>query len=147
MKYTQAKLGRIFILRLEHGDKIPDSIEDFAEENCIESALVHFIGGAEQISTIVVGPEDGDAKKPKPMLTNLLGTSEAFGVGTLFLNENRHPKLHMHASFGREHKALTGCTREGVEIWQIGEVVIQELLQKSAVRKVDSQTGFELLDI
>jgi predicted DNA-binding protein with PD1-like motif len=147
MKYTQAHLGRVFILRLEHGDKIPNTIEDFAEDKSIKSALVYFLGGAQKKSTIVVGPEEGNEEKPKPMLTNLFGTSEAFGLGTLFCNEDQHPKLHMHASFGRENKALTGCTREGIEIWQIGEVIIQELIQKSAVRKADYQTGFELLDI
>ncbi|EGW37165.1 hypothetical protein [Desulfosporosinus sp. OT] len=30
MKYSEANLGRIFILRLEHGDRIPDTIENFA---------------------------------------------------------------------------------------------------------------------
>ena len=147
MKYTEASQGRIFILRMEHGDKIPDLIEEFAQEQQIKAALVFLLGGADTGSQVVVGPEDGTSPKPIPMVTSLLGTSEALGLGTLFCDEEGLPKLHLHASFGRSREAITGCTREGVAIWQIGEVVIQELRNSSAHRKIDPQTGFELLEV
>ncbi|KAF1085312.1 hypothetical protein SPSYN_01448 [Sporotomaculum syntrophicum] len=96
---------------------------------------------------MVVGPEDGNAPKPRKMVTELLGTSEAMGIGTLFINEEGLPKLHMHSAFGRNRDTVTGCTREGVIIWHIGEVVIFELLNSTAFRKVDPGTGFELLEL
>lgn len=147
MKYSEANLGRIFILRLEHGDKIPDTIEKFAKEHKVDSAILHFLGGADINSKVVVGPEDGLAKKPRKMVTELLGTSEAVGIGTLFINEEKVPKLHLHSAFGRNRDTVTGCTREGISIWHIGEVVIFELLNSSARRKFDTETGFELLDL
>lgn len=147
MKYSEANLGRIFILRLEHGDIIPDTIEDFARTNQIDSAIVHFLGGADIKSKVVVGPEDGTAAKPIPMVTELLGTSEAVGIGTLFTNEEKIPKLHLHSSFGRNRDTVTGCTREGVKIWHIGEVIIFELANTTARRKIDLETGFELLEL
>jgi predicted DNA-binding protein with PD1-like motif len=147
LKYSEAKIGRIFILRLEHGDKIPDVIEEFAAKQKIKSAIVHFLGGADAGSKVVVGPEDGTAPKPRPMVTELSGTSEAVGMGTLFINEAGIPKLHMHAAFGRERGTVTGCTREGVAVWHIGEAVICELLGTSAARRVDPGTGFELLEL
>ncbi|MFP4016477.1 MAG: PPC domain-containing DNA-binding protein [Halanaerobiales bacterium] len=147
MKYTEAKLGRVFILRLEHGDVIPDVIEKFAADKEIYSAVVQFLGGADVDSKVVVGPEDGSAEKPVPMIEGLFGTSEAVGVGTLFTNEEGTTKLHLHSAFGRQKDTITGCTREGVKIWHIGEVIIHELVEHSASRKVDSDTGFELLDI
>ncbi len=147
MKYTEANLGRIFILRLEHGDMLPDVIEEFAKNHQIKSAIVHFLGGADTKSKIVVGPEDGIAAEPRPMVTELLGTSEAIGTGTIFLDESDTPKLHLHAAFGRNRETVTGCTREGVKIWHIGEVVISELLHTKAKRKIDLKTGFELLEI
>jgi len=147
MKYSEASLGRIFILRLEHGDRIPDTIEEFAVNQQIDSAIVHFLGGADTNSKIVVGPEDGTTSKPRPMVTELLGTSEAIGMGTLFLDEAGIPKLHLHSAFGRNRETVTGCTREGVKVWHIGEVVIFELLNTTAKRKIDSETGFELLEI
>lgn len=147
MKYSEAKLGRIFILRLEHGDKIPDIIEEFAAEQEIKSAVVHFLGGADTGSKVVVGPEDGTAPKPRPMVTELSGTSEAVGMGTLFINDAGMPKLHLHAAFGRGRDTVTGCTREGVVVWRIGEAVIFELLNTTAARKIDPGTGFELLEL
>lgn len=145
MKYSEANLGRTFILRLEHGDKIPDTIEEFAKTHQVESAIVYFLGGADKDSKVVVGPEDGAAEKPRPMITNLLGTSEALGIGTLFMNEERVSKLHLHSAFGRNRDTVTGCTREGVVIWHIGEVVMIELTNTTAQRKIDPETGFELL--
>jgi len=147
MKYSEAKTGRIFVLRLEHGDKIPDVIEEFAAVQKIKSAIVHFLGGADAGSKVVVGPEDGTASKPRPMVTELSGTSEAVGMGTMFINVAGIPKLHLHAAFGRGRDTVTGCTREGVLVWHIGEAVIFELLNTTAVRRIDPGTGFELLEI
>ena len=147
MKYSEANLGRIFVLRLEHGDRIPDIIEEFAANQQINAAVLHFLGGADTDSKIVVGPEDGTASKPRPMVTELLGTSEAVGMGTLFLNEAGVPKLHLHSAFGRNRETVTGCTREGVKVWHIGEVVLYELLNTTAKRRIDPETGFELLEV
>ncbi|WP_088185754.1 PPC domain-containing DNA-binding protein [Desulfosporosinus sp. FKA] len=147
MKYSEANLGRIFILRLEHGDRIPDIIEAFARTHQVGSAIVHFLGGADIKSKVVVGPEDGTAAKPIPMVTELLGTSEAVGIGTIFTNEENIPKLHLHSAFGRNRDSVTGCTREGVAIWHIGEVIIFELANSTARRKIDPETGFELLEL
>ncbi|SHE84515.1 PPC domain-containing DNA-binding protein [Desulforamulus putei] len=147
MKYTEAKLGRIFILRLEHGDRLPDTIEEFAQSQGIESATLLFLGGSDQNSKVVVGPEDGTAIKPVPTVIGLPGVSESVGVGTIFLNEDRMPKLHLHSAFGRKEQTVTGCTREGVTIWHIGEVIIFELINCSAQRKIDPTTGFELLQV
>lgn len=147
MQYREAKLGRIFVLRLEHGDVIPDVIEEFAQVQNISSALVHFLGGADTGSKLVVGPEDGTQVKPKIMVEPLWGVSEAVGTGTIFLNEEGKPKLHLHAACGREKGTLTGCTREGVKVWQIGEAIILELLQVKGRRKVDPQMGFAVLEL
>ncbi|MFY9114318.1 MAG: PPC domain-containing DNA-binding protein [Dethiobacteria bacterium] len=148
MKFSEGRTGRIFVLRLEQGEKIPEVIESFAGEQGVPAALVFFLGGAERGSKVVVGPEEGTEKgRPVSMITALKGTSEALGFGTLFNNEEGSPKLHMHSAFGREQDTITGCTREGVEIWNIGEVVLIEILDTSAVRKVNPQSGFELLEL
>jgi predicted DNA-binding protein with PD1-like motif len=147
MKYTEANIGRIFILRLEHGDRIPQVIEDLAKQKNIASATVLFMGGAAGGSKVIVGPQDGAEAKPVPVVTALSDACEAVGVGTIFTNEAGLAKLHLHAAFGRTDTAIVGCTREGVEIWHIGEVVILELLNHSAERKIDPKTGFELLEV
>ena len=147
MKYSEGNIGRVFILRLEDGDKIPQTIEDFALEKSINSGLVFFIGGADKGSKIIVGPKDGTAAKPISVMRELHDASEAMGLGTIFLNEENVPKLHLHSTFGRCLETLTGCTREGVSIWKVCEIVILEILNISALRRIEPQTGFELLEI
>ena len=147
MQFTEAKLGRVFVLRLHDGDHLPDVLESFAVENQISSALCFFLGGVKEKGRIVVGPKDGYAFPPEPMVTLLNGVHEACGVGTIFADEEGKPKLHMHASFGRNEKTITGCVRMGVDVWRIGEVVVIELLGAVARRAVDKETGFEFLEI
>jgi len=147
MKYTQAQAGRIFILRLEHGDVVTETIQNFAQEHNIRSAYVQIVGGADKNSRIVVGPKDGLAEKPEKVYLETEAVSEMFGVGTIFTNESGEAKLHLHASFGRGNKANTGCCWPGVKTWHIGEVIIHELISQKTKRKHNTQNGFELLEI
>jgi predicted DNA-binding protein with PD1-like motif len=147
MQFTEAKFGRIFVLRLHDGDHLPDVLESFAAGHHITTALCFFLGGAKEKGRVVVGPKDGYALPPEPMVTLLNGVHEACGVGTIFADEEGKPKLHMHASFGRNEKTVTGCVRMGVDVWRIGEVVVLELLGTVAHRAIDKETGFEFLEI
>jgi predicted DNA-binding protein with PD1-like motif len=147
MQFTEAKLGRIFVLRLHDGDRLPDVLESFAVERNISSALCFFLGGAKENSRVVVGPKNGYAIPPEPMVTLLNGVHEACGVGTIFADEKGKPKLHMHASFGRNENAITGCVRLGVDVWQIGEVIVIELTEAQARRVIDKKTNFEFLEV
>jgi uncharacterized protein len=146
MDYTEANLGRIFVLRLHQNEVLHVEIEKFAAEKQIKSALCFFLGGAEDKSKVVVGPKDGAAMPPNPMVTLLKGVHEGVGVGTIFTTQAGEPMLHMHASFGRNDNAVTGCVRKGVDIWLIGEVVILELTGTSAKRRKDKTSGFEVLE-
>jgi predicted DNA-binding protein with PD1-like motif len=147
MQFTEAKLGRIFVLRLHDGDRLPDVLESFAAEKNISSALCFFLGGAKENSRVVVGPKNGSAIPPEPMVTLLNGVHEACGVGTIFANEEGKPKLHMHTSFGRDENTVTGCVRLGVDVWEIGEVIVIELTGAQARRVIDKKTNFEFLEV
>jgi predicted DNA-binding protein with PD1-like motif len=147
MQFTEAKFGRVFVLRLHDGDRLPDVLESFAAEKNVSTALCFFLGGAKEKSRVVVGPKDGYALPPEPMVTLLNGVHEACGVGTIFADEQGKPKLHMHASFGRKQNTVTGCVRMGVDVWQIGEVVVIELTEAQARRVIDKKTNFEFLEV
>jgi predicted DNA-binding protein with PD1-like motif len=147
MQFTEAKLGRAFVLRLHDGDRLPDILESFAAEKNVSTALCFFLGGAKENSRVVVGPKDCYNLPPEPMVTLLEGVHEACGVGTIFADETGKPKLHMHSSFGRSENTVTGCVRMGVEVWQIGEVVMLELTGATAHRAKNEETGFEFLEI
>ena len=147
MQYSEAKLGRVFVLRLHDGDRLPNVVESFANDKKIATAFCLFLGGAKEGSRIVVGPSDGSALPPNPMITLLNGVHESCGVGTIVVDESGKPKLHMHASFGRKNETITGCVRMGVDVWHIGELVILELICPKACRVINKETGFEFLEI
>jgi uncharacterized protein len=146
MQFTEAKMGRVFVIRLHDGDHLPNVLETFAEQNHIQSGLCFFVGGAKKDGRVVVGPKGGENLPVEPVIALLTGISEVCGVGTIFAAEDGKPTLHMHASFGRGEKVITGCVRKGVDVWLVGEVIVLELAGANAQRIVDKKTGFELLE-
>ena len=146
MKYANATLGRALVVRLEDGDVVHESIEAAARAEGISRAAVLLLGGADDGSRVVVGPEESRAAQIVPMERLLHGAHEVAGVGTIFPDESGQPVLHLHAVFGRDDKVVAGCIRRGVLTWVVGEVVVIELLESSAARRLDPSTGFELLD-
>lgn len=145
MQAAQGSMGRVFVLRLEDGDTIPDSIEQFAADNNVERALVSLLGGV-GTGTLVVGPEDGDAVPIAPMTHPIEAVHEAAAVGTLFPDESGISRLHMHTALGRGGETRTGCVRQGLDVWKVCEVVILEII--GTMRRVkDPRFGFELLDV
>jgi predicted DNA-binding protein with PD1-like motif len=144
MKAAEGRIGRVFVLRLEDGDRLPDCVEAFAAEHGVAQGFCALVGGVGS-GRIVVGPKDGAAMPPVPVLAELLGAHEAAAVGTLFPDETGRPKLHMHATFGRGDTVKTGCIRPGIDIWTIGEFVLVEFTGLDLIRKRDAATGFELL--
>jgi predicted DNA-binding protein with PD1-like motif len=144
MQYSQGNVGRVFTLRLEDGERLPDCVEQFAAEHGIRSALCTLIGGT-QNGNVVAGPKDGDARVIDPFVCPVRGAHEVLGMGTLFPDESGAPVLHMHASLGRGDETLTGCIRPGLDVWLVGEVVIMEIEGADLLRKKDTERGVSLL--
>ena len=145
MKYSEARQGRIFVIRLEDGEIIHEEIERFAKEKSINAAFLTVVGGADKDSALIVGPEDGRAEKINPMRHVLDDVREVSGTGTLFPDDEGNPILHMHMACGRNDSTITGCVRAGVKVWQVLEVILVELTDTSAARRMDPATGFKLL--
>jgi predicted DNA-binding protein with PD1-like motif len=145
MQYQEGSIGRIFALRLEEGDRLPDTLETFAREQNLAAAMVIYVGGAKGGSRLVVGP---DASRPDaivPLVHSLTGIQEVLAVGTLFPDDQGEPVLHLHAATGREGNATVGCSRVGVEVWLVGEVIILEILGTDGRRRPEPPSGFSLL--
>ena len=145
MKYSEAKHGRVFVIRLEDGDIAHEEIERFAREQSIKAAALVVVGGADQGSRLVVGPEEARAEPVVPMEEILDNVHEVTGTGTLFPDDEGNPVTHMHMACGREDATVTGCIRTGVRVWHVMEVILFELLGSSAIRVLDEETGFKLL--
>ncbi len=145
MKYSQAKPGRIFVIRLEDGDVVHEAIEKLAREQSIQAAALLVVGGADKESSLIVGPEQGSGAPVAPMVHILDDVHEVSGVGTLFPDDEGKPTVHMHMACGRKTATVTGCVRNGVKVWHVMEVVLFELTDTTGVRSFDSATGFKLL--
>ena len=145
MKYSEAKTGRTFILRLYDGEILHEKIEKFAVKEKISRATVSVVGGIDAGSVLIVGPEDGTAEEIKPMRHIIENVCEVTGTGTIFPNEEGIPIVHMHIAAGRKDKTVTGCIRAGVKVWLVMEVIVQEILDSSAKRVKEPNSNFELL--
>ena len=144
MIVSEGRLGRVFVLRLGDGDRIPDAIEEFARTRGVSSALVAALGGVEN-GRLVTGPQDATTMPPTAMLTAIDAVHEAAAVGTLFPGADGAPRLHMHAVLGRGEETRAGCVRPGLDVWKILEVVVIEILGTEFARAHDPETGFNLL--
>ncbi|NTV02847.1 MAG: DNA-binding protein [Chlorobiaceae bacterium] len=145
MKYSEAALGRTFIIRLEDGEIFHEEIERFAREKGIGRAFLNVVGGADRGSRLVVGPEQSRALPVNPMVHELYDAHEIVGTGTLFPDDEGNPVVHLHMTCGREENSVTGCVRSGVKVWHVMEVILVELLNATARRLPESATGFKLL--
>ena len=145
MRYSQARIGRIFVLRLEDGDIVHETIERFAEEQKIMAASLIVVGGADNGSRLVVGPREDRGLPLEPIQYALEHAHEVAGVGTLFRDEAGVPLVHMHMACGREGSTITGCIRTGVRVWHVMEVILQELIDTSARRATEQPLGLKLL--
>jgi predicted DNA-binding protein with PD1-like motif len=146
MKYSEAKQGRTFIIRLEDGEVIHEQIEHFARKKSIRAAALILVGGADGGSKLVVGPEHRRKKPVVPMEHVLSDVHEVAGTGTLFPDDEGNPVLHMHIACGRNTSTVTGCVRKGVKAWHVMEVVLFELLDTRGERVPDAKTGLKLLN-
>jgi len=144
MKASEGRLGRVFVIRLEDGDVVPECIERFAEENGVSVGHVILVGGIGG-GKVVVGPRRSEERPPQPMLLPIDGAHEVVGVGVLAPGEDGRPILHIHAALGRSGKTTTGCLRPGVTTWLVAEAILYEILDAKVARLRDNESGFELL--
>jgi len=144
MKSCQGKIGRVFVIRLEDGDVIPECIEHFAKKNKVAMGHVILVGGIGG-GQIVVGPRRSEQMPPEPMLLPVDGAHEMAGVGVIAPDDKGNPVLHIHAALGRSGQTMTGCLRPGVTTWLVGEVILYEIIGAKAARIKDKKSGFSLL--
>jgi predicted DNA-binding protein with PD1-like motif len=144
MKASEGHIGRVFVIRLEDGDRVPECIERFAIEQRVSLGHVVFIGGIGG-GQVVVGPRRSDKKPPDPMLLPVDGAHVVVGVGVLAPGEDGKPVLHIHGALGRSGQTMCGCLRPGVTTWLVGEVILYEILGAKATRVRDRRSGLALL--
>ncbi|MCK4885860.1 MAG: DUF296 domain-containing protein [Planctomycetes bacterium] len=144
MQYATGQAGRIIAARLFEGEDVYECIESIAGKENIKCASVLITGGFRK-ADVVVGPEE-ETPKIVPKIMHFTGPGEVLGVGTLY-NDDKGPKLHLHAAIGKNGESLVGCPRIDAKTFLILEVTIIEITGIDAARKFDKKIGLNLLNI
>lgn len=145
MKACEGELGRVFVIRLEDGDRLPECLERFAAERGVTAGQVILVGGIGG-GEVVVGPRHSVVRPPEPMTLPVDGAHEVLGVGVLAPDEAGKPRLHIHAALGCSGQTLSGDIRTGVTVWLVGEVIIYEIRNAAVKRIWNKESGFALLE-
>jgi uncharacterized protein len=144
MEYTQARMGRLFVLKFGHQDVLIKNLEDFARQENLRTGLILLIGALHQ-GQMVTGPK-APKIPPQPNWVNFKSGWETLGVGTLFSNASG-PQIHLHATLGKKKRVLTGCIRKKSEVFLVVEAIVMELIGLSAEKGLDPKTGLQLLHL
>jgi predicted DNA-binding protein with PD1-like motif len=141
MQYTEGQLGRIFMVRIDDGEDMLESLHRFIRDKGVHAGSIIFLG-ALMNGRMVTGPEE-PVIPAVPHFVLFEGGWEIFGVGTIYTGEGG-PHIHYHASVGRSGHALTGCLREEAVTYLIVEAVVMEFTGLTARREFDKKTQLHL---
>ena len=103
MKYTQGKVGRIFIVKFEHEDDLIEQIKSLAIKEKIHCATITLFGALAK-GEMVCGPKRLEVPD-QGQWERFDDGREVLGVGTI-LKTDDHVTPHIHMSFGREKEVL-----------------------------------------
>lgn len=140
MEYNKGKIGRVFTVRVDHGEDLLAELTKLAELEKIESAVFMLLGALNR-GELVIGPKES-MRPPDPIWFGFDGAPhEVLGIGDIFLEAGK-PKIHVHSSAGRDDSVRTGCLRGESEVFMVAEVFIFEIEGISARRIMDPTQGF-----
>ncbi|KAF5422878.1 MAG: hypothetical protein C5S44_04080 [Candidatus Methanocomedens sp.] len=139
MDYTQGKMGRVFVARVDHEEDLLHELEELVVNEDIRSAFF-FLLGATGGANVVTGPKE-KCIPPEVTRTQVDNASEIMGVGNIFWEGNK-PKIHIHASACSGSDIVMGCFREFTEVFMVIEIVIFEIEGIVAARVFDENIGF-----
>ncbi len=138
MQYAEGRPGRVFVVRIDHGEDVMETIRRFAGMKGISSAVVHLLGALSG-GLMVTGPEQ-PVLPPKPHFLSFTGGWDALGTGTVYPGPDG-PAFHLHISVGHRDAARTGCLRDIAAAYIVVEAVIIEIEGLMAHRSYDPTTG------
>jgi len=141
MRYAEGRPGRIFYLRIDHGEDLIAGLLTFVRAQNIRCGVVQLLGALLE-GSMVTGPEH-PVLPPDPHREPFGGGWEVLGIATISWSADS-PHLHLHGSVGRGTNVLTGCIRGKAEVYIVVEAVIQEIRGFRVERVFDQATGLDL---
>jgi len=142
MKYAKGETGRVFAVNFEHGEDLLGGIREVIIRENVGFASIMILGAFKK-GNIVAGPR-GSKLPAEPCRVAFDNAWETVGFGTIVKN-GTEPEIHIHCSFGKERKVLTGCLRDISEIFITIEAIITEIRGVPAERREDPATGHRTL--
>jgi predicted DNA-binding protein with PD1-like motif len=142
MQYSEGRLGRVFMIRIDDGEDLLTAMDRFIIAQKIKAGMLLFLGALRE-GKVVTGPEE-PLIPPVPHFESFGGGWETFGVGTIYRDEEGYPRIHYHASVGRGTESLTGCLRERASTYLVVEVVVCEFLGIYGKRAEDPASGLHI---
>jgi predicted DNA-binding protein with PD1-like motif len=139
MEYATGRIGRVFTVRIDHGDDLILELIKLAELEKIESAVFMLLGALKE-GKLVTGPKES-IRPPEPVWFGFDSVHEILGIGNIF-NEEGKPKIHLHTGACRENDVKIGCLRGESEVFMVVEVFVLEVEGISARRVMDKEQGF-----
>lgn len=139
MEYSAGQIGRVFTVRMDHGEDLIESLKSLSRKENIQAAAFMLLGAVEA-GHLVVGPKKNE-RPPDKMWTRFEDAHEIIGVGNLF-RENGEPVVHLHAGLGRAEEARVGCVRKENQIFMVVEAFIFELTGFEAGRFWSESEGY-----
>jgi uncharacterized protein len=137
-------MGRVFVLRMDHGEDMIEALQRFLAEKKIESAAALFLGALRD-GRAVTGPWKPEVP-PQPRFEAYESAWEVFGMASVYPSVEG-PKLHIHSGMGRGRESLLGCIREKAEVYLVVEMVLFEICDLGAERAWDEGMQLFLLTL
>ncbi len=144
MRSATGKIGRVFILRFEHGDVVLREIERFCRQKKVATGVCLFIGALKK-GDLAAGPRR-PVIPPEPNWVSFRDGWETMGIATVFPGK-KGPQVHVHSAMGRKNRVLAGCVRKESEVFLVLEAVLFEVSGCRARKEMDPRTGINLLSV
>ncbi len=144
MQYSEGSLGRVFVLRMDHGEDLIESLQKFLQEKKIKTCTAFFMGALRD-GRAVTGPKLPTVP-PLPHYEAYESAWEVFGMATIYQSVEG-PKLHIHSAMGRGRQSILGCIRDKAEVYLIVEAVLFEIFGLNAERVWDEKMQLFLLSL
>jgi predicted DNA-binding protein with PD1-like motif len=132
--------GFNYIVRLERGEKLVESLVKLVKEKEIKGAWVSGLGAVEWVELGFYNLDTGEYEWKK-----LDERLELTGMTGNIAWQNDEPVFHMHGTFGEKDLSIHGGHVKEAEVAGTVELFIH-MTYKPLSRKKDTATGLNLLD-
>ena len=132
------KFGSKYVVRIDRGEEIVSSLEDFVVENEIKLGFIEGIGAADEIKIGLFSPET------KEYSTKVLtGDHEITGIKGNISQKDGQPYLHLHINASDTDYNTYGGHLDYAKVSGTCEVIVMEI-EGTVERKFDQGVGLNL---